>query len=62
MYPSRPRSPCWVLAWLVWRPPLRILVALDDIGTLAAFLISDLAKAITGGVIHVDGGFNITGD
>ncbi|MDO8346708.1 MAG: SDR family oxidoreductase [Rugosibacter sp.] len=29
---------------------------------MAAFLVSDLTKAITGDVIYVDGGFNITGD
>lgn len=29
---------------------------------LTAFLVSDLTKAVTGGVIYVDGGFNITGD
>lgn len=33
----------------------------DDVGSAAAFLLSDHAKAITGEVLYVDGGFNIMG-
>jgi enoyl-[acyl-carrier protein] reductase I len=44
------------------RSPLHKLVSIDDIGALAAYLVSDVAKSITGGTIYVDGGFNITGD
>lgn len=42
------------------RAPLHKLVSIDDIGALAAYLVSDVAKSITGGTIYVDGGFNIT--
>lgn len=44
------------------RAPLHKLVSVDDIGALCAYLCSDLARSITGGTIHVDGGFHITGD
>ncbi|UDG79521.1 enoyl-ACP reductase FabI [Candidatus Steffania adelgidicola] len=41
--------------------PLRRLVTIEDIGNTAAFLCSELSSGITGEVVHVDGGFNITG-
>lgn len=44
------------------RAPLHKLVSIDDVGSLAAYLVSDVSKSITGGTIYVDGGFNITGD
>lgn len=40
--------------------PIRRVVTIQDIGNTAAFLCSDLSAGITGEVIHVDGGFNIT--
>ncbi len=39
---------------------LRRIVGIDEIGNAAAFLCSDLASAITGEVLYVDGGFNVT--
>jgi enoyl-[acyl-carrier protein] reductase I len=39
--------------------PLQRMIDLDDIGNMAAFLVSDLAKNITGGVHMVDGGYEI---
>ena len=35
--------------------PLHRMVDLDDIGAMAAFLVSDLAKNITGGIHRIDG-------
>jgi enoyl-[acyl-carrier protein] reductase I len=40
--------------------PLRRNVTIDEVGNAAAFLCSDLASAITGEVVYVDGGFNTT--
>lgn len=42
--------------------PERHLVSVDDVGAVAAFLISDSAKSMTGNVIYVDAGYNIMGD
>jgi len=44
------------------RAPLHRLVSIEDVGALAAYLVSDQSRSITGGTIYVDGGFNITGD
>ena len=41
------------------RSPMRRLASIDDVGTLCAFLAGDGARAITGGTLYVDGGYNI---
>ena len=38
--------------------PLRRNVTTDDVGNVAAFLLSDLAAGITGEITYVDSGFN----
>ena len=38
--------------------PLRRTVTIEEIGNLAAFLLSDLSTSITGEVIHADAGFH----
>jgi enoyl-[acyl-carrier protein] reductase I len=43
------------------RAPLRRNVTTAEVGNSAAFLCSDMASGITGEIIHVDAGFNITG-
>ncbi|MFC3395444.1 enoyl-ACP reductase FabI [Brenneria rubrifaciens] len=40
--------------------PIRRVVTIEDVGNTAAFLCSDLSAGISGEVLHVDGGFNIT--
>ncbi len=39
--------------------PLRRNVTIDEVGNVAAFLLSDLASAITGEITYVDCGFSI---
>ena len=41
--------------------PEHRLVTLDDVGALAAFLVSDAAKAITGNIAYVDAGYHVLG-
>ncbi len=38
--------------------PLRRTVTTEEVGNLAAFLLSDMASAVTGEVIHADAGFH----
>jgi enoyl-[acyl-carrier protein] reductase I len=41
--------------------PLRQLVSQDDVGQVAVFLASDMARNTTGQALFVDGGYNIMG-
>lgn len=41
--------------------PLKRLPTIEDVGRVAAFLISDEAQYITGDVFYVDGGYHIMG-
>jgi enoyl-[acyl-carrier protein] reductase I len=41
------------------RAPQQRLVSIEDVGTLAAFLVSDAAAALTGNVEYVDAGYHI---
>lgn len=43
------------------RAPLRRNVTTEEVGNAAGFLASDMASGITGEIMYVDGGFNITG-
>jgi enoyl-[acyl-carrier protein] reductase I len=48
-----------ILKFVEANAPLRRNVSIDDVGNVAAFLLSDLAAGITGEIVHVDAGFNI---
>lgn len=43
------------------RAPERHLVSIEDVGAVAAALVSDAAKSLTGNTIYVDAGYNIIG-
>ena len=43
------------------RTPEHRLVSIEDIGNLAAFLISDRAAALTGNIEYIDAGYHILG-
>lgn len=49
-----------LLAFNEHNAPLRRNVTIDEVGNAAAFLCSDLATGITGEIMYVDAGFNIT--
>jgi enoyl-[acyl-carrier protein] reductase I len=43
------------------RTPEHRLVSIEDVGNLAAFLVSDAASALTGNVEYIDAGYHIVG-
>ena len=47
-----------ILKFVEEHAPLRRNVTTEDVGNAAAFLLSDLAAAITGEIIYVDAGFS----
>lgn len=47
-----------ILKFVETHAPLRRNVTIDDIGNVAAFMLSDLANSVTGEIIHADAGFS----
>jgi len=47
-----------ILKFVEESAPLRRNVTIDDVGNVAAFLLSDLAAGVSGEITYVDGGFN----
>jgi enoyl-[acyl-carrier protein] reductase I len=47
-----------ILKFVEEHAPMRRNVTIDEVGNVAAFLLSDLAAGISGEITHVDGGFN----
>jgi enoyl-[acyl-carrier protein] reductase I len=47
-----------ILKFVADHAPLRRNVTIDDVGNVAAFLLSDLAAGVTAEITYVDGGFN----
>jgi enoyl-[acyl-carrier protein] reductase I len=47
-----------ILKFVEQNSPLRRNVTTDEVGNAAAFLLSDLASAITGEILYVDAGFS----
>ena len=51
----------YILKWNELNAPLRRTVTTAEVGDAALFLLSDLARGITGEVMHVDSGYHIVG-
>ncbi len=49
-----------LLGYVAQAAPLRRNVTIDDVGNVAAFLMSDLASGVTAEITYVDGGFSQT--
>jgi enoyl-[acyl-carrier protein] reductase I len=50
-----------MLDWNEANAPLRKNVSIDEVGSAAAFLLSDLSAGVTGEIMHVDAGYNVIG-
>jgi enoyl-[acyl-carrier protein] reductase I len=50
-----------ILKFVEANAPLRRNVTIDDVGNVAAFLLSDLAAGISAEIVYVDGGFSTVG-
>jgi enoyl-[acyl-carrier protein] reductase I len=51
----------YILKWNELNAPLRRAVTTSEVGDSALFLLSDLSRAITGEVMHVDSGYHVVG-
>ncbi len=51
----------YILKWNEYNAPLRRSVTTEEVGESAAFLLSPMARGITGEILHVDAGYHIVG-
>jgi enoyl-[acyl-carrier protein] reductase I len=51
----------YILKWNEGNAPLRRNVTTEEVGEAAAYLLSDMSRAVTGEVHHVDAGYHIVG-
>lgn len=51
----------YMLKWTESNAPLRRVVTVEEVGDTAVYFLSDLSRAVTGEIHHVDGGYNIIG-
>jgi enoyl-[acyl-carrier protein] reductase I len=51
----------YILKWNELNSPMRRTVTTTEVGDTALFLLSDLARGITGEILHVDAGYHIVG-
>jgi len=51
----------YILKWNEYNAPLRRTVTTAEVGDASLFLLSDLARGITGEIMHVDSGYHIVG-
>ncbi len=51
----------YILKWNEYNSPLRRNVTIDEVGDAGLYLLSDLSRAVTGEVHHVDNGYHIVG-
>jgi enoyl-[acyl-carrier protein] reductase I len=51
----------YILKWNELNAPLRRTVSIEEVGDAALYLLSDLSRAVTGEVHHVDSGYHVVG-
>jgi enoyl-[acyl-carrier protein] reductase I len=51
----------YILKWNEHNAPLRRNVTTEEVGDTAVYFVSDLSRAVTGEIHHVDAGFHIVG-
>jgi len=51
----------YILKWNELNAPLKRTVTTEEVGDAALYLLSDLGRAVTGEVHHVDSGYHVVG-
>jgi enoyl-[acyl-carrier protein] reductase I len=50
-----------ILKWNEYNAPLRRTVTIEEVGESAVYLLSPMARGVTGEVLHVDAGYHVVG-
>ncbi|WP_163269163.1 enoyl-ACP reductase FabI [Chelativorans alearense] len=51
----------YILRWNEYNSPLKRVVTIEEVGDTALYLLSHLARGVTGEVLHVDSGYHVVG-
>ncbi|MBL8573597.1 MAG: enoyl-ACP reductase FabI [Hyphomicrobiaceae bacterium] len=51
----------YILKWNEYNSPLKRTVTIEEVGDTGLYLLSDLARGVTGEVHHVDAGYHVVG-
>ncbi|CAL8970896.1 Enoyl-[acyl-carrier-protein] reductase [NADH] FabI [Rhodoplanes serenus] len=51
----------YILRWNEYNSPLKRTVTIDEVGDTAVYLLSDMARGVTGEIHHVDAGYHVVG-
>jgi enoyl-[acyl-carrier protein] reductase I len=51
----------YILKWNELNSPLRRTVTIEEVGEAGVYLLSDMARGVTGAIHHVDAGYHIVG-
>jgi enoyl-[acyl-carrier protein] reductase I len=51
----------YIMRWNEYNSPLRRTVTQDEVGQSALYLLSDMGRAVTGEIHHVDSGYHVVG-
>jgi enoyl-[acyl-carrier protein] reductase I len=51
----------YILKWNEYNSPMRRTVTIEEVGDAGLYLLSDLSRAVTGEVHHVDNGYHVVG-
>jgi enoyl-[acyl-carrier protein] reductase I len=50
-----------ILKWNEYNAPLRRTVTIEEVGDSAVYLLSPMARGVTGEIVHVDAGYHVVG-
>jgi enoyl-[acyl-carrier protein] reductase I len=51
----------YILRWNEYNAPLRRTVTIEEVGDSAVYLLSPMARGVTGEILHVDSGYHVVG-
>jgi enoyl-[acyl-carrier protein] reductase I len=51
----------YILKWNEYNAPLKRTVTIEEVGQSALYLLSDMARGVTGEVHHCDSGYHVVG-
>jgi enoyl-[acyl-carrier protein] reductase I len=51
----------YILRWNEYNAPMKRTVTIEEIGDTALYLLSDMARGVTGEIVHCDSGYHVVG-